>query len=83
MNETIKNIIERRSVRRYKSDMLPKEAVDEIIKAGTYAATGRGMQSPIIISVTDKTLRDKLSKLNAGIMGKEDDFDPFYGAPVV
>ena len=46
---------------------------------GTYAATGMGKQSPIIIAVTDKTLRDKLSKLNADIMGV--DIDPFYGAP--
>lgn len=81
MNETIKNIIDRRSVKRFKPDMIPAEIIDEIVKAGTYAATGRGLQSPIIIEITDKALRDRLSKMNAEIMGA--DIDPFYGAPVV
>ena len=39
------------------------------------------MQSSIIIAITNKETRDKLSKLNAKIMGA--DIDPFYGAPVV
>lgn len=82
MSQAIEKMISRRSVKKYKSDMIPKEALDEIIKAGTYAANGRGLQSPIIIAVTNKEVRDKLSKLNAEIMGAED-MDPFYNAPVV
>lgn len=82
MNETIKNMIERRSVRKYTSKPVPQEIVDEIIKAGTYAASGRGMQSPIIIEIRNKELRDRLSALNAKIMGKED-FDPFYGVNTI
>ena len=81
MNESIKNMIERRSVRGYKPDMISKEDLDAILKAGTYAATGMGMQSPVIVAVTDKATRDQLSKMNADIMGT--DTDPFYGAPVV
>lgn len=81
MNKVIDEIISRRSVRKYKPDMIPKEVIDEIVKAGTYAATGRGRQSPVIIVVTDKEVRDKFSRLNGGIMGT--DGDPFYGAPVV
>ena len=38
-----------------------------------------GKQSPIIIAVKDKALREKLSKMNAAIMGVN--IDPFYGAP--
>lgn len=83
MNSVIENMISRRSVRKFKSDMLPKETINEIIKAGTYAPTGRGMQSPIIVAVTNKKLRDRLSNINAQIMGKDDTFDPFYNAPVV
>lgn len=82
MTETMQNIISRRSVKKYKPDMVPKETIDRIIEAGTYAATGRGMQSPIIIAVTNKEMRDKLSKMNAEIMGAPN-MDPFYGAPVV
>ena len=61
--------------------MVPKEIIDKIVEAGTYAATGMGQQSPIILAVTNKEVRDKLSKWNADIMGT--DTDPFYGAPVV
>ena len=61
--------------------MVPQEKLDKILEAGTYAATGMGRQSPIILAVTDKAMRDRLSKMNAAIMGV--DSDPFYGAPVV
>lgn len=83
MSDILEVIKSRRSVRKYKSDMVPEEVIDKIIEAGTYAATGMNRQSPIIISVTNKELRDKLSKMNAKFMGKSEDFDPFYGAPVV
>lgn len=81
MSDVLEKIKTRRSVRKYKSDMIPQEALDKILEAGTYAATGKGAQSPIIIAVTNKEVRDKLSKLNASVMGT--DTDPFYGAPVV
>ena len=81
MNEVIKAIKERRSVKSYKSDPVPTELLDAILEAGTYAPTGRNMQSPIMIAVTDKALRDKLASLNAAVMGM--DGDPFYGAPAV
>ena len=83
MGETLEIIKKRRSVRGYKADMVPKNVLDKIIEAGTYAATGMGRQSPIIISVSNRELRDKLSAMNAKIMGKEEGFDPFYGAPNV
>lgn len=81
MNEIIKNIIERRSTRNFKSDMIPEDKLELILEAGRYAPTGRGNQSPIIIAVTSKELRDRISKMNAEIMGANT--DPFYGAPVI
>lgn len=81
MNEVIKGLETRRSSRAYKSDMIPKDIIEQIIEAGTYAATGMGKQSPIIIAVTNKEMRDQLSEMNAKVMGA--DMDPFYGAPVV
>ncbi|TQS79913.1 MAG: diguanylate cyclase [Methanomassiliicoccales archaeon Mx-03] len=80
-DELIDFIENRRSVRSYKPDMIPDDIIGKIIEAGTYAATGMGKQSPIIIAVKDKSTRDRLSKLNAEILGA--DIDPFYGAPVV
>lgn len=79
MSETLMTLETRRSCRAYKSELIEDEKLEAIIKAGTYAATGMGKQSPIIIAVTNKELRDKLSKANAAIMGV--DIDPFYGAP--
>lgn len=81
MNETIQTMVIRQSIRSYQPDMIPEEDLEQILKAGTHAASGRGMQSPIIVAVTDKETRDQLSRMNASIMGT--DSDPFYGAPVV
>ncbi|MCI5687765.1 MAG: nitroreductase [Emergencia sp.] len=81
MNQIIEAMKTRRSIRKFKSDMVPKEIIERIIEAGTFAATGMNYQDPIIIAVTNKEVRDRLSKLNAEIMGS--DSDPFYGAPVV
>ena len=81
MSEVINNMKTRRSIRKYKPDMIPEDVLNRIIEAGTYAAPGMGKQSPIIIAVTNKEIRDKFSKMNAEIMGV--DSDPFYGAPVV
>ncbi|MGN0329578.1 MAG: nitroreductase [Lachnospira sp.] len=81
MAETLKVLETRRSCKNFKPDMIEEEKLQAIIKAGTYAASGMGRQSPIIIAVTNKEIRDKLSRLNAKIMGRDGDFDPFYGAP--
>ena len=81
MSEITNNMKTRRSIRKYKPDMISEDVLNRIIEAGTYAATGMGKQSPIIIAVTNKEIRDKFSKMNAEIMGV--DSDPFYGAPVV
>ena len=79
MAETLTTLKTRRSCRAYKPDRVEKDKLNAIIEAGTYAATGMGKQSPIIIVVENKEIRDKLSKMNAKIMGM--DIDPFYGAP--
>ncbi len=81
MSEAMNMLLERRSCRAYKPDMVSKDVIEQIVKAGTYAPTGRGLQSPIIIAVTNRELRNRLSAMNAAIMGVET--DPFYGAPVV
>lgn len=81
MNEVLKAIKERRSTKNFKSDMVPMEIIDQICEAGKWAACGKGAQAGMIVAVTDKETRDKLSHLNAAVMGA--DTDPFYGAPVV
>ena len=80
-SEWLSLIESRRSIRRFKPDPIPAEILDQILTAGTYAPTGMNRQSPIIVAVTNRAVRDQLSALNAQIIGREG--DPFYGAPVV
>ena len=81
MSEVLENIKTRRSVRKFRPDPVPKDILDKIIEAGLYAPSGMNRQSQIIVAITNKEVRDRLSSLNAKIMGR--DGDPFYGAPVV
>ena len=81
MNEIIKNMLERRSCRAYKSEMIKDEELDLILKAGEWAASGKGMQVAVMVAIQDPELIKKLSKMNAEILGT--DADPFFGAPVV
>ena len=79
MSETLTTLKTRRSCRAYKPDHVEEDKINAIIEAGTYAPTGMGKQSPIIIRVKSLEVRNKLAKLNAAVMGM--DIDPFYGAP--
>lgn len=83
MNDTLKVLETRRSCRNFKPDMVSEDDLKAIVRAGTYAATGMGKQSPLIIAVTDKTMRDEISEANRKIGGWDEGFDPFYGAPVI
>ena len=71
----------RRAIRTYQDKMPDKDLIEKVLEAGTYAPTGMGDQSPIIVAVTNKKVRDRLSQLNAHVMGSNS--DPFYGTPVV
>ena len=73
------NLKNRRSVRKYKDTMVPKEIIEQIMEAGLYAASGMNRQPVIMVAVTNKEMRDRMAKLNAQVMGM--DKDPFYGAP--
>lgn len=77
--ETLTVLKTRRSCRAYLPDPVEDEKLNAILEAGTYAATGMGRQSPIILVVKDPEIRAELQKLNAAAMGM--DIDPFYGAP--
>ena len=83
MNEIIKAMEERRSIRKFKQEMPAKKDIEQIIEAGLYAASARGSQSAIIVAVTNKELRDKISVDDCKIGGWDKSFDPFYGAPVI
>ena len=83
MNDIIKAMEERRSIRKFKDTLPEKQALEQIVEAGLYAANGRGLQAAVIIAVTNKELRDRLSAANCKIGGWQESFDPFYGAPAI
>lgn len=81
-NQVIETIQQRRSCRTFDPARMPSdEILQQIAEAGTWAPTSMGMQNPIILVVTNRTLRDRIAQANASVMGKPADFDPFYGAP--
>lgn len=81
MKSCMEIMLSRRSVKKYLSDMPAKADIDKIIDAGLAAASGRNMQASVIVAVTNKEIRDKLSAANAAVMGAGG--DPFYNAPCV
>lgn len=83
MSDVLQKMETRRSIRKFKGDMVPQDIMDKIIEAGLYAASGHGEQNTIMIQVTNKELRDKISQLNCKIGGWKEGFDPFYGAPAM
>ena len=84
-NKMLELLKTRRSVRSYKPEQIAAQELDAVLEAGTYAPTGMGMQSPVIVAVQDAQTRqavmDRLTKLNAAVIGK--DVDPYYGAPTI
>ena len=80
-NEVLKTIKERRSVRSFKSDPVPRDLLNSILEAGTFAPTGGGRQSPVIIDVSSDKYRKKISEFNAKVMSSKS--DPYYGAATI
>ena len=77
MNDTLKVLETRRSCRNFKLDMIREETLEQIVRAGTYAPTGMGKQSPIILAVTNTEVRDQFSEENREIMGAAVGMDHF------
>lgn len=82
-NETLKTLETRRSCRSFKPDMITDEELEAVLRAGTFAPSGKNQQSAIIIAVTNKDVRDQFMEENRKIGGWQEGFDPFYGAPVI
>lgn len=81
MNDVLDCLLTRRSIKKYTTQPVEREKLEQIVQAGTYAANGSGIQSPIIIAVTAPAVRNELAQLNAAVIKAQT--DPFYGAPVV
>lgn len=82
MNEAMQVLLTRRSIRKYKPEMIKEEELQQILEAGMYAPTAMGRQSPRMVVIQDKETMEQLRKMNAAVMGNPD-IDPFYGAPMM
>ena len=82
MNNMIKLICERRSVRNFNDKEIPKDLLKEILNWGTFAPNGMGRQSATIIAITNKETINKIKKINSSILNRSD-FDPFYNAQTI
>lgn len=81
MNDTIKTLLYRRSIRKYKPEQIREDELNAILEAGMYAPSGANQQSALFVVVQDKETINKLSAMNKAILGK--DTDPYYGAPTI
>lgn len=79
MKETLIDLKTRRSCRKYTGQQVADDALNAVLEAATYAPTGHGQQSPVMVVVQEPTMVARLSELNARIMNTTR--DPFYGAP--
>lgn len=94
MNEVIKAIKSRRSVRSYKSAALSKEMLKIIVEAGCYAPTGHNVQPWHFSVVQDRVLfgevNEKAKRIMAGVpvdwiekIGRDSAIDITHGAPAL
>lgn len=95
MNETIKVLLERRSIRAYENKPVSREDLDTIVNCGLYAATAMGLQPWHFSVVTDRKVLDAISAANATAVlsdpnapdtikeaARSGNLDSFRGAPV-
>ena len=82
MNETLRVLKERRSVRRYKAEQITEAELNAVLEAGTWAPSAKGLQTSVLVVVQDPEIIAYMSRLNAEIQGNPGT-DPFYGAPTV
>lgn len=83
MNEVIKVLCERRSIRNYKEEQIPLNILNEILKCGTYAPSGMGKQSAVIVVIRNKKTIAGIEKINKSFINNNENFHPFYGAPTL
>ena len=81
MKKAMDVLLERRSIRSYKSEQIREEELKAVIEAGRFAPTAMNRQPGLIVAVQDPETRERLRKINAEIGEREG--DPFYGAPTV
>lgn len=81
MNETLKTLLGRRSIRKFKKEQIKDEELNLVLEAGMYAPSAANQQSALFVVVQNKEMLKKITQMNSAVMGK--DIDTYYGAPTV
>lgn len=81
MNETIKTILNRRSIREFKEEQINDEDINTILECGRYAPSGMNMQSYAFVVIQNEDMMHELINESMKITGQNS--SPFYGAPTV
>ncbi len=82
MNETLRVLKQRRSIRSYRAEQISDDQLNEILEAGTFAPSGHGGQSAVMVVAQNPETVHEISDLIAAAKGKPGK-DAFYGAPTV
>ena len=82
MNEVTKILCERRSIRKFKPNQIPRDVLDEILKCGTFAPNGKSKQSAKMVVVQNHDLIEEIAKVNGSFVNKVG-LNPFYNAPTL
>ncbi|MGB2579193.1 nitroreductase [Elusimicrobium simillimum] len=90
MNEVMKNILTRRSIRKYKAEQLKEEDLKIILEAGRLAPSAMNLQPWHFTVVQNKTIIDEMGKDIAKVMqakkythASAPGFHTFFNAPSV
>ena len=62
--ELLERIKNRRSIRKYQYKQIPREDLEKIIEAGTYASNAGGGQRSMIVGIRNAELVEKLGRMN-------------------
>ena len=61
----------RRSIRKYEDTQIPREDLERIIEAGSFAPNAGGGQRSMIVAIRDREISDKLGKLNVASLRRD------------
>ena len=81
MNDVIKCILERRSVKAYTAKQVSQEDLKLILDAGIHAPSSKNQQSAKLVVVQNKDVLERLKKLGMEVSKRES--NPFYDAPTI
>lgn len=83
MKQAIRNMYERRSVRKFLAEQIDKDRLTEVLEAGLRAPSAKNQQTWFFAAVQSKEGIASIRKVCADACGFSPEMDPFYAAPTV